>query len=189
MRKVSISMATAAATGLIVTGCGASTSSNNAQSSPSRSAAAAQLSAHPTVGPTKPGASPTPRPATIDLQVIKRYGEAIVIAPVVISGKTYPFVVDTGATATLIDQSYATKLGLKKLNKPPIKIAGVAGRGSAYLATISDWKLGRSNIPTSTITVSSLDLGPGLVGLLGSDVLSTYGKVTIDYSAQKASLG
>ena len=113
----------------------------------------------------------------------------LVIAPIVINGQTHAFVVDTGATATLIDSSYAKALGLKKTKQAPIPVMGVTGSGSAYLATISNWKIGRAKIPTSTITVSTIHLGVGLVGLLGSDVLSTFGKVTIDYNAQKASLG
>ncbi len=110
---------------------------------------AAGCSSAPSVGPTKAGQSPGPKPVTIDLQVIKRRGAALVVAPVVVHGKTYLFVVATGATATLVDQSYANAPGLKK----------------------------------------TIHLGAGLVGLLGSDVLSTFGKITIDYSAQKASLG
>ena len=136
-----------------------------------------ELVGAPPVGPTNPSQSPAPQPATVDLQVIKRNGAALVIAPIVINGKTYAFVVDTGATATLIDSSYAKALGLKKTKQAPIPVMGVTGSGSAYLATISNWKIGRAKIPTSTITVSTIHLGVGLVGLLGSDVLSTFGKV------------
>jgi predicted aspartyl protease len=170
---------------LTLAACGSS-----AAFSPSRVQAASGIpSAPPSVGPTNPSQSPAPQPATVDLQVLKRNGAALVIAPVVVNGKTYPFVVDTGATATLIDSSYAKILGLKKTKQAPIPVMGVTGSGSAYLATISNWKIGRATIPTSTITVSTIHLGVGLVGLLGSDVLSTFGKVTIDYNAQKASLG
>ncbi len=172
--------------GLALTACGSSSSS-----APSRvqAASAAGSSAPPSVGPTNPTQSPAPQPASVDLQVIKRNGAALVIAPIVINGKTYAFVVDTGATATLIDSSYAKVLGLKKTKQAPIPVMGVTGSGSAYLATISHWKIGRAAIPTSTVTVSTIHLGVGIVGLLGSDVLSTFGKVTIDYNAQKASLG
>jgi predicted aspartyl protease len=121
--------------------------------------------------------------------VVKRNGAAIVIAPLVIRGRTYQFVVDTGATATVVDQSYAAQLGLVRTKAAPIRVAGVTGTGTAYLATIKDWQIGKAKIPTSTITVSTVNLGPGLVGLLGSDVLSTFGKITINYSAQTASLG
>ncbi|HEX4431932.1 MAG TPA: retropepsin-like aspartic protease [Frankiaceae bacterium] len=179
-------MIVAAIAALMLAACGSSTAS-----SPSRvqAASAAGSSAPPSVGPTNPSQSPAPEPATVDLQVLKRNGAALVIAPIVINGKTYPFVVDTGATATLIDASYAKTLGLKKTKQAPIPVMGVTGSGTAYLATIAHWKIGRAAIPTSTITVSTLHLGAGLVGLLGSDVLSTFGKVTIDYNAQKASLG
>lgn len=164
---------------------------SSAEQAPGRvqAASADPASTPPSVGPTNPSQSPTPRPASVDLQVLKRNGAALVIAPITINGKTYQFIVDTGATATLVDAAYAKTLGLKSTGKAPIPVAGVTGSGTAYLATISHWKIGRANIPTSTVTVSTIHLGVGLVGLLGSDVLSTFGKVTIDYNAQKASLG
>jgi clan AA aspartic protease (TIGR02281 family) len=175
----------------LISACGSST----ATSAPSPtshhvSASTATATAEPTVGPTNAAASPSPKPAAIDLEIVKRNGEAIIIAPVEIQGKTYEFIVDTGATATLIDQAYATRLGLKKTKQAPISVAGVTGSAKAYLATISNWSIGRSKIPTSTITVGNLGLGSGdLVGLLGSDVLSTFGRITIDYDKQKATLG
>ncbi len=143
----------------------------------------------PSVGPTKPGASPSPKPAAIELEVIKRNGATLVIAPVVIRNQTYAFVVDTGAETTLIDQGYVKKLGLQRSKKAPIPVSGIGGSSVAYLATISDWTIGRAHLPASTITVSNLKFGAGLIGLLGSDVLSTFGKVTIDYANEKATLG
>jgi predicted aspartyl protease len=185
VRKIVFTVS-AALVSLTLAACGSS-----AGQAPHRvqAASAAAKSGVPSVGPTNPTQTPAPRPATIDLQVLKRNGAALVIAPVIVNGKTYRFIVDTGATATLVDTSYAKALGLKNAGKAPIPVTGVTGTGSAYLATISHWKIGRASIPTSTVTVSTIRLGVGLVGLLGSDVLSTFGKVTIDYNAQKASLG
>ena len=121
--------------------------------------------------------------------MVKRNGATVVLAPVVIRGRTYAFIVDTGASFTVVDESYAPALGLVKTKAAPIPVVGVTGSGTAYLANISDWRIGRARIPTSTITISTIHLGTGIVGLLGSDVLSTFGKITIDYSTQKASLG
>ncbi len=184
---------------LLLVGCGSSASTAAAPATSVTSSPAAQAtavatapagrSAQASVGPTNPAQSPGPKPATVNLLVVKRNGAAIVVAPLVIHGRTYQFVVDTGATVTVIDQTYATQLGLTKTKAAPIPVTGVTGSGTAYLATINDWQIGKAKIPTSTITVSTINLGPGLVGLLGSDVLSTFGKITIDYSAQKASLG
>lgn len=184
VRKIVATVAGSAAA-LTLVACGSSS-----EQSPNRvQAASAAASGVPSVGPTNPTQTPAPRPATVDLQVLKRNGAALVIAPVIVNGKTYQFIVDTGATATLVDTSYAKALGLKNSGKARIPVTGVTGSGSAYLATISNWKIGRASIPTSTVTVSTIRLGIGIVGLLGSDVLSTFGKVTIDYNAQKASLG
>lgn len=178
----------------LVTGCGSATTasapSSSAPSSRTVAPATAQaVSAPPTVGPTNPAQSPAPKPVSIDLQVVKRDGAAVIIAPVMIHGRTYQFIVDTGAEVTIVDQSYAAGLGLVRTKNAPIPVAGVTGSGTAYLATINDWGIGKSKIPTSTITISTINLGVGIVGLLGSDVLSTFGKITINYSNQTASLG
>jgi predicted aspartyl protease len=197
MRKSAL-LVTISLAGLVslTSACGSSSaSSSTAPSTPARSAATPSVttraaSAEPTVGPTNAAASPNPQPASIDLQVIKRNGAALIVAPVKIQGKTYEFIVDTGATATLIDTKYASVLGLKKTKDAPVPVTGIAGSTKAYLATISNWTIGRSKLPTSTITVGTIGLGGGdLVGLLGSDVLSTFGKITIDYDKQKATLG
>ena len=174
---------------VLVSACGSS-SSSPAAATPSASVTVAGASAAPTVGPTDASASPNPQPAAVDLQIIKRNGAALIVAPVKVQGKVYDFIVDTGATATLIDSSFAKALGLKRTKAAPIPVNGVAGSTTAYLATISNWSIGRSQLPTSTITVGNLGLSsPDLVGLLGSDVLSTFGKITIDYDKQKATLG
>lgn len=180
---------------VLLAGCGSSATASQpagtaVTSKPAASSApVAGSTAQATVGPTNPAQSPSPKPVTVSLLVVKRNGAAIVVAPLVIHGKTYQFVVDTGATVTVVDQSYAAQLGLKKTKAAPIPVTGVTGTGTAYLATVSDWQIGKAKIPTSTITVSTVHLGAGLVGLLGSDVLSTFGKITIDYNAQTASLG
>jgi hypothetical protein len=175
----------------LVDACGSS--SSGAVAKPSAGATkpspAATSTAAPTVGPTDPSAEPVPQPAAIDLEIVKRKGAAVVIAPVKIHGKTYQFIVDTGASATVIDESHAKELGLKRTKDAPIPVVGIGGSEKAYLATISSWSLGRAKIPTSTITVSNIGLTGDLVGLLGSDVLSTFGRVTIDYDKQKATLG
>lgn len=183
---------TVAVTGLVglTSACGSSSKTPAASAIPSASVTAAVASAEPTVGPTNANASPNPQPAAVDLQIVKRNGAALIVAPVKIQGKVYDFIVDTGATATLIDSRFAKVLGLKKTKDAPIPVTGVAGSTTAYLATISNWSIGRAKIPTSTITVGNVGLGSSdLVGLLGSDVLSTFGKITIDYEHQKATLG
>ncbi len=176
---------------VLIAGCSASTSAaSSSRSGAAHTSASVQaVSATPTVGPTDPSQSPKPQPAAVSLQVVKRNGATLVLAPITIHGKAYPFVVDTGASATLISSAYMKRLGLKATGQAPIPVAGVTGSGNAQLATISDWAIGRSRIPTSTITVTKLQIGSGLVGLLGSDVLSTFGKVTIDYKQEKATLG
>jgi len=131
--------------------------------------------------------------AAVPLQVVKdRTGSVLVFVAVSIQGQgPYTFVLDTGASRTVIDQRVADSLQLEAV--PAIPIASdVSGAVEARIVRVREWHLG--DVPLPAAIVASLDLsGPNspamqqLVsqrfdGLLGSDALSSFGAVTIDYA-------
>jgi hypothetical protein len=137
-------------------------------------------------GPALPGGA-------IPLQVVKDgTGSVLVFVAVSIQGQgPYTFVLDTGASRTVIDRQVADSLQLETL--PAIPIASdVSGAVQARIVRVRDWRAGDVQLPAAI--VGSLDLsGPNspamqqLVsqrfdGLLGSDVLSSFGADTIDYA-------
>jgi predicted aspartyl protease len=133
---------------------------------------------------------PAPAP-TVPVHILRDGAQALVVADVRIQGATYRFVVDTGASATLIDSSVARKLKLKRAGKPkPFQGAGC--KGSATPVRISGWRLGTQDLPALTVASAKTGLAGGttrLAGLLGSDVLQTFGKVTVDYKGAQLALG
>ena len=103
-----------------------------------------------------------------------------------INGKgPYTFVLDTGAESSLIDSTVARNAGLSVVGGPE-PISGVGGVQQAIPVQINKWSVGKLRLPPTTIDSASFQddrLGNGIVGLLGSDVLSQFGTVTISYSA------
>jgi predicted aspartyl protease len=188
---------------LALAGCGSSSSSSASpkavstvtSQSPSKApAAAASDTTAPTasgtaaVGPVNPTASPKPKQTQVKLRVLKKGGATIALADVRINGQAFVFVVDTGATSTLVDKTVATALKLVPTGKS-VPISGVAGSGVAQTVRVTNWSVGDSKLPASNlVTLSGGGIG-GTAGLLGSDVLSRFGKITIDYANQVASLG
>jgi predicted aspartyl protease len=114
-------------------------------------------------------------------------GGVTVLAPVMINGQgPFTFVVDTGASVSLIDKPLANKLGLQQSGAPQ-QVEGIGGVETVIPVQISGWTLGKIKLPTISIdksSFSSTELGGSAKGLLGSDIWNDFGMVTIDYSNQ-----
>ncbi len=118
-----------------------------------------------------------------------RTGGTVVAAKVVIHGRAFPFLVDTGASVTLVNPTLARRLHLRTVGKPH-KFCGVTGCSLARRVRLSNWSIGGQPLP-SIVASSSPIVGTGGFGfgLLGSDVLSRFGSVTIDYRDKLLTLG
>ena len=129
--------------------------------------------------------------ATIPIIVVKtRSGATAALVRVYIHGRLVPMLIDTGATVTVINTTAARRLHLKTVGKRH-KFCGVTGCALARRVRVSNWNVG-GVVPLPTVVVSSSPIA-GLnahpFGLLGSDVLSRFGSVTIDYAAKELVLG
>ena len=128
--------------------------------------------------------------ASIPIVILKaKDGETLALARVVIHGRAFPFLIDTGSSKTLVDDALAKKLHLKRVGKP-IKVTGVGCSESASKVRLSNWSIGGQALP-STVATSSMIAGAGgkAFGLLGSDVLSHFGSIGIDYAQGVLTLG
>lgn len=113
-------------------------------------------------------------------------GSVLVIVPITINGHgPYNFALDTGASITILSDQIAQSIGLPTAG-PGQPVAGVGGNEVAVPVRVDKWSLGGLELPASIITRGKLpdsSKSNGLEGLLGSDVLSKFGQLTIDYSA------
>ena len=126
----------------------------------------------------------------VTLRVIKFKGQVLALVPVQINGHAFTFALDTGAAGSLIDSQLAAKLHVKKVGSMG-KVGGVAGVTKVLLIKVRSWSAGPVKLPATTIAMSNLPFGNayvGIQGLLGSDMLSRFDVVTIDYGREQLRL-
>jgi predicted aspartyl protease len=128
--------------------------------------------------------------STVPLRVIKaRDGETLAFATVIIHGRRFPFLIDTGSSKTLVDDALARQLHLKTVGRP-IKVTGVGCSEGARKVRLSNWSIGGQALP-GIVATSSIIAGTNghAFGLLGSDVMSRFGTMSLDYAHGQLTLG
>ena len=126
----------------------------------------------------------------VPLVVVKApSGATAALVRVVIHGQVVPMLVDTGATLSVINRTAARLLHLRALGKPH-RFCGVTGCALARRVRVANWNVGGVALPTAVVSSSPIaGLNAHPFGLLGSDVLSQFGSVTIDYRDKQLILG
>jgi predicted aspartyl protease len=128
--------------------------------------------------------------STVRLKILKAPdGERLAEAVVIIHGRRFPFLIDTGSSKTLVDDALAKQLHLKTVGRP-IKVTGVGCSESARKVRLSRWSIGGQALPSIVATSSVIAGANGhAFGLLGSDVLFKFGTISIDYAHGALTLG
>jgi predicted aspartyl protease len=111
-------------------------------------------------------------------------GGVIALVEVTIDGRgPFRFALDTGASSSLLDATVAARIGIRPISQATQRVHGIAGVIDAQRIRIGSWRVGSVELPPSVILTADLSFGPGSApaGLLGSDVLSEFRAVTIDY--------
>jgi aspartyl protease len=121
----------------------------------------------------------------VNIKVIKHGGQVLALVPVTINGKgPYAFALDTGASQSLVDSQVAHALRVP-VTGAKTRIAGVASISKVRAIRVRHWKVGKVTLPPTTVVEANLPFGnatSGVQGLLGSDMLSDFDVVTIDYA-------
>jgi aspartyl protease len=122
--------------------------------------------------------------SVVSITVLKHGRQVLAVVPVTIDGKgPYQFALDTGASQSLVDSSLAKELDVPKTGAKQ-RIAGVASVSKVSSIRVSSWRVGDVRLPATTVVEADLPFGDGdggVQGLLGSDMLSLFDVVTIDY--------
>ena len=137
-------------------------------------------------GCTVPTLAPSPSPGTVHARVVAGAGGSrLLIVPVFISsGGPYDFALDTGAARSVVDSRIVSQLRLPTTGTEQA-VTGISGTSEAVRVRVSTWRVDSVTLPSATILSLRLPAGgtPTLSGLLGSDMLSRFRTVTIDYDA------
>lgn len=143
------------------------------------------------IGPTPTAAPLPPGEQAVPLRVVSGplgIGGVVVLMQVSINGRgPYTFALDTGASQSLIDSQLAGQLGLPVVGRAPF-IVGITGGAEANLVQVNQWQAGSVNLPSTRLVSLALpqaNRSLGFQGLLGSDILSRFGSVTVDFANEQ----
>jgi predicted aspartyl protease len=130
------------------------------------------------IGVVPPGRS-------VAVRVLHSDNEVVVVAPVEIDGRgPYPFVVDTGASDSVVSTSLDQSFHFHQVTHA-VTVAAVGCSSKASLVRLGRWSTGSVGLPGGVALDLHHPLGadtPGPIGILGSSALSRFGQVTIDYA-------
>lgn len=123
---------------------------------------------------------------TVPVRVLHDGGGAtvVLIAVTIKNHGPYTFIVDTGAEVSLIDTQLSRLLDLH-VTGATHQVSGIGGSQEAVPVAVSSWHADKLRLPGTTIDSGDFSAerrASGYVGLLGSDILTQFGIVTIDYT-------
>jgi hypothetical protein len=121
----------------------------------------------------------------VPLQIVQGPGGGVVVyVEVAFDGAgPYLFALDTGASRSLVDSEVVQEAGLEDTGRSE-PVLGVIGQQEAAVHRVTDWRIGDVELPETEVFRLDLRHPPGQdrpSGLLGSDVLSQFQRVVIDY--------
>ena len=110
-------------------------------------------------------------------------GSTLLLVPVSFGDAgPFQFILDTGASRTVIDPELAGELRLT--TGATARGRGMVAEFQGELVDVESWRVGDIALQPRTIVAAQLPeapQGPAFRGLLGSDVLAGFGAVRIDY--------
>lgn len=116
---------------------------------------------------------------TLPMRVVRGNGGTLVYVPMKVNGHgPYEFVLDTGSSNSSVDRSLVRRLGLPRTGQQH-PVQGVTGSGMVPVVQVRHWTLG--GVAMHGTSLSVVDLGIGVGGLLGSDELCRFGNVVLDF--------
>ena len=119
----------------------------------------------------------------LQLNIVKAPNGKLPVASVCIDGKgPYPFAISTGAGSSVVTPALVRSLHLKKGARTSVR--GVTCTATAATATVANWSVSGLQLAPQTLLVAPVPkegVARTAKGIIGSDVLSRFGTVRIDY--------
>lgn len=136
---------------------------------------------------TTPTQQTTVTPAgdtSVPIRVVTTGKATLVLVPVEVNGRgPFDFVLDTGASTSTVDRTLVRRLRLPSTGETA-RVRGVTGESVVPVVRLRAWTVGGQPLAGRSLTVT--DLGdPTVFGLLGSDELRRFGRITVDYQRKR----
>jgi clan AA aspartic protease (TIGR02281 family) len=114
----------------------------------------------------------------------------LIVVDAMVNGIAMPFILDTGASATVLSRESATTLGISEVRR--MVGVGAGGEVEAALTRVDSIKVGEATERDLTCMIMDLSeigrrIGGNISGVLGFDFLSHY-RIMIDYPSRRLSL-
>lgn len=121
----------------------------------------------------------------VSIEVVHHSGEVVAVARVRVSGQgPFPFVIDTGASLSAVSGTLASRLGLRAGSSTEIR--GINCTVTTHFVRLRRWRAGGVRlVPASAVSVQHMFGRSAEAGLIGSDELSEFTSITIEYSARR----
>ena len=123
-------------------------------------------------------------PTTVPLRVLTgASGQTLALVAVYIGNSgPFSFILDTGASGSVVRTQVAKEIGLTPARTigPVSGVGGVIAR--AQTTDITRWRMGNVALPPTELVMIDFPGRGGPDGLIGSDVLSQFGNVSVDFS-------
>ena len=117
------------------------------------------------------------------MRVVRGNGGTLVYVPMRVNGHgPYEFVLDTGSSNSSVDRSLVRRWACRAPGGS-IRSRASTGSGVVPMVKVHRWTLG--GLPMHGTSLSVVDLGIGVGGLLGSDELCRFGNVVLDFRHNK----
>jgi Aspartyl protease len=132
------------------------------------------------------------RPSVLAVRIVHiDTGDVVLVKACIDGAGPFPFVIDSGSSFSVIDTQLARRFHLHQVGAPQ-EAAGIACSATVVPEQLSSWSMGGLVLrPQAVFSASLPNLEPNqpLAGIIGSDVLSRFGSIRIDYQKQTVSLG
>lgn len=140
------------------------------------------------------GAVPTSRHEA-SITIVRRGPSALIDLRATVAGAPTTWLLDTGSASTVIAAPRADALGLRPTGAAQTR-AGAAGcTATVTPVRISRWHVGSVRLPPTIALASGSPVithpepGRSTAGLIGADVLASFGSATVDFKDHRLILG
>jgi hypothetical protein len=134
-------------------------------------------------GPDTP--PPPPGEVAVPMRMLVMQDDTALFVPVMVNNQgPFYFVLDTGASSSVVNRRLARRLKLHRTGETDL-MRGVTGEAEVSIVTVDRWSVGGRLLHGHALPALNLRMGgPGLGpvgGLLGADELRRFGVVSIDF--------